>query len=136
MERFRVPIMPVQRDDWSGSASLHADDYAAFYALARLNPEEWLICGIEIYGGGERSAGAVLAVSTDVARSVDDLSRAAMENGGVLSVTRFDLLAPPWGPGGFRMLKSFRRWSLQATHVALLDQEIEIAVEEPLAAER
>ena len=136
MERFRVPVMPAQRDDWSGAASLHADDYTAFYALAALDPAEWLICGIEIFGGGEHSAGAVLAVSTDVARSFDDLQRAAMENGGVLSVTRFDLLAPPWGPGGFRMLKSFKTWGLQVTHVALQDQQIEIAVDEALASQR
>ena len=134
MVRFREPTR-VQRNDWNGTATLHADDYSAFYSLARLDPEEWLICAVEIYGGGEHSAGAVLAICREVAPSFDDIGRAAMENGGPLPVRRFDLLAPPWGPGGFRMLKAFRHWSLQATHVALEDQEIELAVEE-VAAER
>lgn len=130
MDRLRPER--AQQPDWHGSATLSSQD-AALYQLVGLNPDEWLICGVEIYGAGEHSAGAVLAISTEIARSFDDLDRAAMENGGAVPVRRFDVLAPPWGPGGFRMLKAFRGWKIQASHAALQDQEIELAVEEYVA---
>ncbi|MFN2484806.1 MAG: hypothetical protein ABR509_07745 [Candidatus Limnocylindria bacterium] len=134
MERFRPARAQTKAGHhWNGSATLHSDDLAALYEYSTLNPEEWLILGLEIYGSGEHSAGAVLAVSKDSARTFDDLHRAAMESGGAVRARRFEILAPPWGVGGFRMLKSFRKWSIQAAAAALEDQEIEFEVPEEIA---
>lgn len=83
----------VTYPDWSGGAQLDermAGTSPGLEAAVGLDPDEWLVCGIDI-GGGESSHDLrVVAVHRDnVPEGGDVFPRIAETNGGEIPVTEF-----------------------------------------------
>jgi hypothetical protein len=117
----------VQYGDWRGTVALdNPDDQADLYRLAGIDPDEWLVCGIEIHrlevAGIE---GSILALRRDMIAEFDDWEKVADSFGGAVPVTEFVFRE------GLTMaiLAQFKRVDIRASlRHALEDQNLELEV--------
>lgn len=101
----------MQYGDWHGTAAMDSPDaYRKIEEFARINPDEWLICAIEMVGGTEagsdRSFASVLAVRRTEWERLGGAD--GITDGQRLEVIRF----PVRESDALGVLQAMKRWSI------------------------
>ncbi len=100
----------VADNDWLGTAALDNPEHQPLEEIVGLDPTEWTIVGLDLYGGSRESGLAVLAVRRALVDTADGDPALASRPDGALPVTRFAMPAAT----GIELLRRFSRWSIHA----------------------
>jgi hypothetical protein len=105
----------VQYGDWRGTVALDdPDDPADLYRLCGIDPDDWIICGLEISNTSESAAGvsgSVLAVRRDLIEQFEDWEKVARANDGAVPASEFVLREGTT----MAVLGEFKRVDIRAT---------------------
>jgi hypothetical protein len=119
----------VQYTDWKGTVALDEPDYPErLYKLAGLDPEDWSILGLNIWGGrvddGELKSGVhVYAARAAHRTGLDELTK-----DGRISVVEVEVEHE--GAALHLFEDVFKQWSVHAKLAALEQREIQLEITE------
>ena len=118
----------VQYGDWSGTVSMDSPDaWREIEEYARIDPEKWLIVGIELYGGSElgneRTWAWVLAIEWAEWKRMG--SADGIRPGQRLEVTKF----PVRESDAVGVLKAMKRFNIRASMRSVADTRVVIVNE-------
>ena len=118
----------VQYDDMTGTAALdfEMDGRRRLLELAGVNPDEWSVCAVELYGGERLTGGSILAVSRALVAQYEDWHRVAAERDGRVPVTRFALPSERTDT----LVGAFKRWSVHAMAKGIGELGIQLEIED------
>lgn len=87
----RLGKAEVQYNDYRGTVAADQADDERLYELAGIDPDEWVIYGVEVYTAYGDAVASVLAAKSKLAGSHEEWRALADRNGGAIPVTRFEL---------------------------------------------
>jgi hypothetical protein len=122
----RLGTARAQYNDFRGTAAFDENPATnAVCELAGIDPSQWYVLGIELWGGYEDNGAWLLAVRRTIGADPESLRRLAEANDGAIPVTRFSL---PYGRSGADLLSVFKRWNVKAIRGSLSDRNIDLKV--------
>ncbi len=113
----------VEGGDWRGVALLDDPERWSLEEVVGLDPKEWRIVGLDLWGGALENGFALLAVPRAAVAQAD----------GTVAATRFEMPLTT----GFELLRRLGRWSIHAqrpgSETVVLSVERESTLPYPMA---
>jgi hypothetical protein len=119
----------VQCNDWKGTVALDEPDYPErLYKLAGLDPEEWSIVGLNIWGRRIGDGKLVSGVNVYAARAAHRTGLDQLTEDGRISVVEVEVEHE--GTALHLFEDVFEEWSIHAKLAALEQREIQLEITE------
>lgn len=117
----------VQYNDWKGTVAFDEPDYPErLYKLAGLDPEEWSIVGLSIWGGRVSDGELISGVNVYAARAPHRTGLDELTEDGRISV--FEVEVEHEGTALHLFEDVFQKWSIHAKLAAIEQREIQLEI--------